>query len=69
MYESLPGASPNHSIARSWNQIAFAYESMGELEDAHLAYQNAIEIGSGSVSIQELTNWQEDLQRLEAIME
>jgi tetratricopeptide (TPR) repeat protein len=60
----LPGSSPQKWIARYWSWMAIAQRELGQMDDACHAYEQAIEIGTSTVSDAELQVWRDKLAGL-----
>lgn len=65
LLNSLPGRSQQVTIARYWSWVARAEEKVENLKFAQDALWQAIQLGNGLVSQEELERWQNDLNRLE----
>jgi tetratricopeptide (TPR) repeat protein len=65
LLEDIPHNPSRASIARYWSWIAVAEEQQDQPGAARDAYRQAIQQGTGVVSLEELQGWQSELDRLE----
>jgi tetratricopeptide (TPR) repeat protein len=64
IWSDLPPGSAEKWIARYWSAIGIAQRELGNIDDARHALEQAIEIGTGTVSEDELQAWRIKLAEL-----